>query len=113
MNDTEQPNKYQPPIAIAGCSCFFCLVFMLRVARPAVLLLNVWWAELLVLASLPFIVTFAILYRSDWHRETEKMKRIFILLLYSFVILCSVSFLAVVGLAVLSVYVYDFTAFHV
>ena len=86
---------------------------MLRVARPAILLLNVWWAELLVLASLPFIVTFTILYRSDWHRETEKMKRIFILLLYSFVILCSVSFLAVVGLAVLSVYVYDFTAFHV
>ena len=85
---------------------------MLRVARPAVLLLNVWWAELLVLASLPFIVTFAILYRSGWHRETGKMKRIFFLLLFSFVILCSVAFIAVVGLAVLSVYVYRYTAFH-
>ncbi|HMD55114.1 MAG TPA: hypothetical protein VKJ65_11245 [Phycisphaerae bacterium] len=112
MNENEQPDEYQPPIGIAAIAGFVCLVFMLCVARPAVMLLNVWWAELLVFATLPIFITFAILYRSRWHREMGRSARIFSMILYSCIVLCSVSLAGGAIIAAFLVVVNGFTAFH-
>jgi hypothetical protein len=112
MNKNEQPDEYQPPIGIAAIACFVYLVFMLCVARPAVMLLDAWWAELLVFAMLPIFITFAILYRSRWHREMGRLTRILSMILHSCIISCSVSLAGGAIITALFVVVNRFTAFH-
>ncbi len=63
---------------------FYC------VARPAVELLEVSWAECLVYAFIPIAVTFVILYRSGWHPEITRAARAVALFLFSWGILLSV-----------------------
>jgi hypothetical protein len=112
MNENEQPEEYQPPIGIAAIACFVCLVFMLYVARPAVMLLDVLWAELLVLATLPILINFAILYCSRWHREMGKLTRVLSMIVYSWIIFVCVSLVGGTVIAGFLAVANGFTRFH-
>ncbi len=76
----------QPETAISGLQRatfpdgeMFCLV-------AGIERLGVWWAKGLVYAIIPVTVTFVILYRSGWRRETPGRARIGSLLLLACVI---------------------------
>jgi hypothetical protein len=86
----ETPAEIQSPLqrtmATASVVCFVALAFVYWAARPVVERLGVWWAEGLVYAIIPITVTFVILYRSGWRRETTGRARIGSLLLLASVI---------------------------
>ena len=96
MNDNEQTPEVQSPsqriIVIASFACLVTLTFFYWYAGPAVKLLDVWWAKLLVYALIPVLVTFIILYRSGWHREVAGPRRTCSLLLFACAILVGVLF---------------------
>jgi len=112
MHDHDPSNEYQPPFGIAGFACFICWVFMLFVARPAVALLDVWWAEGLVDAAFPLSVCFVILYGSHWHREMRSLARAFYLILVSGIISGCALFCGGAVILGFFVVVNRFTAFH-
>jgi hypothetical protein len=93
MDDNDQMPEVQSPlqraVVIASIACFASLTLFYWVARPAVELLEVGWAEFLAYAILPITVTFIILYRSCWHREVTGIARTGSLLLLSCIILGS------------------------
>jgi hypothetical protein len=68
-NNNDQSLKVQSPVGFSSLVCFVSFVFMNWVAKPAVKLLEVDWAELLVDTIISISVTFVTLYRSCWHRE--------------------------------------------
>jgi hypothetical protein len=94
MNENEQPLETQSPlqrvIVVASIACFAALGCVYWVATPAVKLLGTWWVELLAYAIIPISVTFAILYRSCWHREITGPARTCSLLLLSLLIFAGV-----------------------
>jgi hypothetical protein len=96
VNDHDQTPEIQPPlqraIIIASVACFVSLIFVYWLGRPAIGLLEVRWAELLVYSIIPISVTFIILYRSCWHREITGAARTCVLLVLSGVILVGVLF---------------------
>ena len=65
----------QRMVGIASLACALSLALVYVVARPAVELLAVAWAEMLADALVPMLVTFAILYRSDARREMSGLAR--------------------------------------
>ncbi len=73
-------------MATASVVCFVALALVYWAARPVVERLGVWWAKGLVYAIIPVTVTFVILYRSGWRRETPGRARIGSLLLLACVI---------------------------
>jgi len=91
MDNDEQPKEVLSPsqriIVFASIACFVSLTFFCWVARPAVELLKVRWAELSLYALIPISVTFFVLYRSCWHREIAGVVRACSLLLIACVIL--------------------------
>ena len=112
MNANDQPEAYQPPIGIAASACFISLMLVFYLAQLAILRLHSAWAELLGYATIPLIITFAILYRSHWNQEQGKLVRIGSILLSAGAIFCGV---AIIGLAVITalfVAVNHFTAIH-
>jgi hypothetical protein len=102
------PSEFQFPmpraIAVASLACFVSLIFIYWVARAAVEMLGVWWAELLVYGSVPIFATFIILYRSNWHQEVTGMPRTCYLLLVSCLILGALLFLLGVSVLVVSLF---------
>jgi hypothetical protein len=94
MDDNKQTPEVQSPsqraIVIASIACFISLTIIYWVARPAVELLHVRWAEWLVYAIISISVTFIILYRSCWHPEITGATRTCSLLLLSCIILVGV-----------------------
>jgi hypothetical protein len=111
MNQNEQPSEVQSPTGVAAFVCLVSLAFLLSVARPAVSLLQVWWAELMVYALIPISVAFIILYRTRWHREMAKATRTLFLIWLSCIIFAAVLMLIGVVLISASVFFYRFTAF--
>ena len=91
MDDSEQTLEIQSPsnraVVIASVACFASMTLFYWGARPAVELLEVGWAEILIYAVMPLAVTFIILYRSSWHREINRVARTGLLLLLSCFIL--------------------------
>ena len=115
-NNNGQPSEIQSPIGVSSFVCFVSLAFICWVARHAVWLLQVWWAELLVYALIPISVTFIILYRSCWHREITGAARTLLLILLSCIIFAGV-FTATGIIIILASMVYyssiaNFGAFH-
>ena len=92
MNHSDQPSEIQSPIGVAAFACLVCFAFFYWYAEPAVKVLDVLWAKLLVYALIPILVTFIILYCSGWHREIVGPTRTCSLLLLSFAILVGVLF---------------------
>ncbi len=92
-NDNEQTVTNQPPIGIAGVACIICLAVIYAVANPIGNWLTVWWSGLLIYSVMPILVAFTIFYRSSWHRELPKPKRILSLILSACLVFCA-SFIA-------------------
>src|SRR5471030_986305 len=82
-----QLSEIMSPISVASLACFFSLLGIYLITRPAVTLLGkIWWAELLVYAIIliiPLSLTFIILYRSEWHPKITGAARTCSLLLLS------------------------------
>lgn len=112
MNSNDEPTEVQPATGVAFLACSVSLALIGSLARPAVALLQVWWAELLVDALVPLLVTFAILYRGAWHREMSPVIRTCFLLWQSFVIFGGVLFIAGVTVVMAYAFLYRLTAFH-
>ena len=96
MSDNDQTPEVQSPaqeiIGLASLACLAALIFFYWHAGPAVKVLDVWWAKLLVYALIPLLVTFIMLYCSGWHREMVGPRRTGRLLLLSCAILVGVIF---------------------
>ena len=65
----EEPQPARRVMTIPALVCFATALGFYLIARREVSQLQVWWAELLVYALVPSVVTFVVLYRSGWHRE--------------------------------------------
>jgi hypothetical protein len=79
----EQPSDVESPITFASVVCFLSLIFVYCVARNAIELIQIRWAEFLVYAIIPISVTFIILNRSCGHPEITGAARMVPLLLRS------------------------------
>lgn len=104
MSDNEHMDGKAPLFLMAGVACLLCLLLIYLVTRPLIWLLQARWAvwPLFTLWTLiPVSVAFAILYRSDWHREWPRVRRIFSMILSSCIIvgvdLLVLGFLVVMG----------------
>jgi hypothetical protein len=86
MSNTEQTETSQPPIGIAGFSCFGCLAVVYLTTRPFIGFLDKWGIQWLLYISIPILVAFIILYRSSWHRELPAVTRTLFMLLSAVII---------------------------
>jgi hypothetical protein len=84
---SEEEAPWPRGMVMATLACMVSSLGFYCVARWAVSLLQVWWAELLVYATFPIAVTFVVLYRSSWHREITGAARTCSALLLSCLIL--------------------------
>jgi len=100
MDQIEPSTEVQSPAQRAGIiasfACLACLAYLFWVVRPAVELLGVGWAELLVYTLVPITLTFVILHGSNFHREMARMARTSFLLLVSCLIFGGTFFFMVV-----------------
>ena len=116
LDDNEQPQRTQSPLGFCLMVCFVSLALFYLAARPAVSRMHVWWAELLIYALVPTIVTFVTLYRSGWHREITGAARTFSVIFLSCIILGGAMLAAVVfiilGSLVYSTFVDGFARIH-
>jgi hypothetical protein len=89
MDDNEIIDGKAPPFLIAGLVCLLCLPVIYLVTRPLIWLLHAHWAvwPLVTLWILiPAAAAFVVLYRSAWHREWPRNRRIFSVIFSSCVI---------------------------
>jgi hypothetical protein len=116
MNHSDQPSEALSPVGVSSFACFVSMVFVYWVDWPAISLLQVWWAELLVYALIPILVTFIILNRSCWHREIAGAARTLSLILLSCIIfvgdLMAVVIFIILAFLVYSRFINGFTRFH-
>jgi heme/copper-type cytochrome/quinol oxidase subunit 3 len=102
MNDNEQSPKFELPVprvvGLAAIACFASLTGIYFIASSTSNTVGSGWAKLLIYAPLPLFVTFTILYRSDWHRQSRGAARMASLLVVSGLILAGV--LAAIAVAV-------------
>lgn len=100
MSETEPSievqSRTQRAGIIAAFACLACSGYLFWVASPAVELLGVWWAELLVYTLIPIALTFTILHGSDFHREMARAARTSFLFLVSCLIFGGTFFFMVV-----------------
>ena len=109
MNPTEQATEVQSPAQragiIAALACLACVIYLFAVGAPAMEVLQMRWAGLLVCTFLPMTLTFTILYGSCIHREMSRAARALFLLLVSLLIFgsacLSVGIIAFIACAVL------------
>jgi hypothetical protein len=87
MNDIEEPRKFELPVprsvGLAAIACLVSLTVVYLLNCPTLGTIESGWAKLLIFAPLPFLVTFAVLYHSDWHRQNSGPARLGSLLLDS------------------------------
>ena len=116
LDENEQPQRTQSPVGVCLLVCFVSLAVFYLLARPVVSRLHVWWAELLIYALVPTLVTFIMLYRSSWHREITGAARTLSVVLVSCIILGGALLAAVifiiVGSLVYSTFVDGFARIH-
>jgi hypothetical protein len=83
----EQPSDVLSPVGVAALTCFFSLLFIYLITRPAITFFEtIRWVELLfdaLVLIIPISLTFIILYRSGWHPKIIGAARTCSLLLYS------------------------------
>src|SRR5580658_7574810 len=80
MSDYEKLDEKMPLFLMAGLACLFCLPALYLVTRPLIWVLHSRWAvwPLFTLWTfIPVSAAFIVLYRSAWHREWPKFRRIF------------------------------------
>lgn len=89
MSNNEPMDKNVPPFFMAGLACLLCLPVMYLATRPLLWLLHERWTEWLLLTLFiagPLTVTFIILYRSTWHQEFTRARRVLSMILSSCII---------------------------
>jgi hypothetical protein len=109
MNPTERATEVQSPAQragiIAALACLACVIYLFAVGAPAMEVLQMRWAGLLVCTLFPMTLTFTILYGSCIHREMSRAARTLFLLLVSLLIFggacLSVGIIAFITFAVL------------
>jgi hypothetical protein len=111
MKNNEPTEVSQPPIGIAAFACMVCLGVVYLAARPVVSWLHIWWAGVLIYSVIPISVAFIILYRSSWHHELPRVKRILSMILSSCIIFCGVLLFGLAIIAALYVAFNRLTAF--
>lgn len=104
MSDNEQMDEKAPLFLMAGIASLLCLPVVYLATRPLIWLLQARWAvwPLFTLWTfIPVSVAFVVLYRSDWHREWPRVRRIFSMILSSCIIfgvdLLVLGFLVAIG----------------
>jgi len=79
MSRNGEMDERMPLFLTAGLGCLFCMPIIYLATRPVVWLFHAPWLAW-VLPGLfiltPLSVTFIILYRSGWHEEWPKFRRI-------------------------------------
>jgi hypothetical protein len=90
MDDHEITDGKMPPFLIAGLGCLFCLPVIYLTTRPLFWLLHharwVVWPFFTLWTLVPIMVAFVVLYRSAWHREWPRSRRIFSMIFSSCII---------------------------
>jgi hypothetical protein len=79
MNQNDSSGESPPPTVLAGLVGLVSLPAVHLALAPFATFLDIrWvgWLHLLLLAAVPMTVAFIILYRSSWHREFSKARRI-------------------------------------
>jgi hypothetical protein len=108
MNENERPTEFQLPvprgIGMAALACLVTLAFISWINRPTLDLVESGWARWLIYAPVPLLVTFLILYRSNWHREDTGAARMGSVLLASGMILAGVLLAVAVAICVAGFY---------
>lgn len=93
------------PVVMAGLACLACCPIAYWAAGPVMELLAPWWAKLLFYSLIPVLVTFLVLYRSEWHREMASLARNGCLVLLSCLIFVSDLVIIMLIISVLSIFV--------
>lgn len=89
MDDNETMDGKAPPFLIAGLACLLCLPIIYLATRPLIWLLQarwVVWPLFTLWTFVPVSAAFMVLYRSAWHREWPRNRRIFSMIFSSCVI---------------------------
>jgi hypothetical protein len=104
MSRNEQMDENVPPLLSAGLACLACVPIVYLATRPIVwltLVPGVQWLVVGLFTILPVSVAFIVLYRSAWHEERPRLKRIFSAMMSACIIfgvdLFAVGVLVVVG----------------
>ena len=106
LNHSHQPPETQSPFTASAIVSLVAFAFIYWLDSEVVSALRLWWAELLVYALVPMLLSFIILYRSSWHQEMTRAGRTTLLALLSCLILPGV--LIATGIAfALAVLVYS------
>ena len=79
MSNYDETEDSQPPFGIAGFACLIFMAVIYYATEPMLSQHFVWWGKLLIYCLASIAVAFTILYRSSWHRELQKVRRILIL----------------------------------
>jgi hypothetical protein len=89
MSDNGKMDEKVALFLMAGLACFFCLPAIFLATRPLIWLLHIsWlmWPLFAIWTFVPVSAAFAVLYRSGWHREWPRARRIFSMILSSCII---------------------------
>jgi hypothetical protein len=79
MSRKGEMNGRMPLFLTAGLACLFCVPVLYLATRPVVRMVHLdWmvWPLMGLFIVVPLMVTFIILYRSGWHEERPKFRRI-------------------------------------
>jgi hypothetical protein len=116
LNHSHQPPETQSPFKASAFVSLLSFAFIFWLDGEVVSLLRVWWAELLVYALVPILLSFIILYRSSWHQEMAQGGRTALLAVLSCLILPGALIATGIALAlvvlVYSCYFDGFLRFH-
>lgn len=91
MNAEGQTNESTPPVVLAALGGLLCLPVIRILTNPVGRFVNARLAEWIIVAAfvlVPTAVAFVILYRSSWHREYSKFRRVVSVLLSSCAVYC-------------------------
>lgn len=97
MSRNGQMDEKMPLFLTAGLACLFCVPVIYLATRPVVWLLHAQWLAWVLVGLfilVPLSVTFIILYRSGWHEERPRFRRI-ISIIFSSCVIFGVDLLAV------------------
>lgn len=100
MNVEGKTNDDTPPVVLAVLGGLLCLPIIRILTNPVGRFVNARLAEWVILGTfvlVPMAVAFVILYRSSWHREYSRLRRVVSVLLSS----CAVYFVDLVVAGVL------------
>src|ERR1700733_8075012 len=89
MDDNEIVDGKVPPFLAAGVVCLLCLPIIFLGTRPLIWLLHARgavWPLFTLWTLVPVSAAFVVLYRSAWHREWSRSRRVYSMIFSSCVI---------------------------